>query len=254
MNPNYPERPTQVPQQPLAPAGSTGYTQAPPVYQAPYPQTTPVAQPATYQQPTTYAGTGAPIDYLNQIAAPIKPTRRPGKLVMIIAILSGLLIVALFAGMILNSQPSQSSRLTDLYLRMQTLQSLSDTEQKLLKDNDLRTTNSNSSLILADSIRDIKGQLTKFNVNPDKIDKSLTSKEEAYKQKLADEFTNAKLNVSLDRTYAREMAYQISILTSNMKTIYNSTNSASLKTFLESSFTKLATVQQRFENFTAAQE
>lgn len=233
----------------------------PPEPQPTYPQqpSQPYAAP---QQPQAYYSPqpGQPpadrsINYLNQIAAtPARRVSLPSPRILLGIIIVGVLALLIIGFMLFNSQPSMTGRLTSLYLRLQTLQAVASDEQSDLKDTSLRTVNSNLSILLTNSLRDTESALTKRNIKVNAISQTSKKTEQAYQTKLTDELTDAKLNVALDSTYAREMAYQLSIVHSMMKTIYNSTNNSDLKSTLSTTNNNLEAIQQSFESFSGSKE
>lgn len=193
------------------------------------------------------------IDYLNQIAPQSRLKRGPSNLVLLGAAGAAVLAIILFFAIIFGSQPSTSARLTSLYARLQTLQSVASTEQRNLKDNTLRTTNSSLSLLLTNSLRDIGSKLQNGSQSV-QLPASVTASEKSYLAKLTGEFTDAKLNVELDSTYAREMAYQLSLVHTMMKSLYASADTTSLKTLLSTTNDNLTPIQQAFSSFSGSKE
>ena len=71
-------------------------------------------------------------------------------------------------------------------------------------------------------------------------------------EKLKTTLEDARLNATFDRTYAREMSYQLETVAALMKDIYTNTNSKSLKTFLEATDNNLQPIKQQLAEFNAA--
>lgn len=234
-NNQQPQQPQQPPQAPPPPP----FQQQP----AQFPQ--PQPQPDSQQQPE-YS-----IEYLNQISgANAAQTGGPSKLVMIIAGVVGLLAVLLFAVMLFASGPSASDKATDVYLRIQTLESLASESQDDLRNNDLRAINSGLALQLANSLNDLQTPLGNVGVDAGKISKDSSSAENAYAASIQSDFDDAKLNVQLDNTYAREMSYQLETLRAMMQSTYDATNSASLKEALDNTDKQLAPFREKLADFT----
>ena len=194
------------------------------------------------------------IDYLNQIAPQTRQKTLPTKFILIGVVIAAIIAAFLFIGIALNGRPSTSEQVTNLYARLTTLQTITSTEQRDLKDTQLRATNSSLSLLLTNSIRDIGKTLTTGSSTSVKIPQTLTDSEKAYAQKLTDKFTDAKLNVELDSTYAREMAYQLNLAHTMMKSLYNGTSSQSTKTLLQQTSDTLTPLQQTFSDFSGSKE
>lgn len=238
-NNQQPEQPQQPQQPPQAPP-------PPPVQQQPaqFAQPQPQSQPQVQQQPE-YS-----IEYLNEISgANAAQTGGPSKLVMIIAGVVGLLAVILFAVMLFASGPSASDKATDVYLRIQTLESLASESQDDLRNNDLRAINSGLALQLTNSLNDLQEPLGNAGVDTGKISKNSSGAETAYASAIQSDFDDAKLNVQLDNTYAREMSYQLETLRAMMQSTYDATSSASLKEALDNTDKQLAPFREKLSNF-----
>lgn len=191
-----------------------------------------------------------PIDYLNQIAPEAPKQGMNNKLFFML--IGGGLLVAIIVGILAltsgSSGPTQ--KMQTLSARMATLQTISSDSQKNIKSGALRSTNSTLNIFLTNANRDIAEPLSKNGVDIKKIDKSIQTKEngEALKAELED----ARLNAIFDRVYAREMSYQLETIAALMKEIYSSTNSKSLKEFLENTDSNLQPIKQQLADFNAA--
>ena len=197
------------------------------------------------QQPPTYS-----VDYLNQIAPQAPKKRFLGKKEIIIAaILAGLVVIVGLLALVINlgagSDPSQQ-----LAARLITTQKIVDDAQPKLKSTELRTLNSNLGIYLTNTNRDIVAPLASVDIDIKKLDGSIVSAEAG--TDITDRLEDARLNATYDRTYAREIAYQLATIVALMRQIYESTNSESLKTFLENAYTNLEPTQKSFEDFNAA--
>lgn len=192
------------------------------------------------------------IDYLNEISQPIQTAGGPSIKVMIGVIIAGVLSVILFAVMMLNTQPSTGDDALALQQRLSSLQSIAVKEHRYLRSSDLRSTNSSYQLFLTNSLTSIEEPLTNLGVNSKKVSKSMAAKESAYQSKLSDKLEDARLNAVLDRTYARDMAYELGVVRSMMKTLYAKTKSKSTKAFLETSDANLTPIAKRFAEFSAS--
>jgi hypothetical protein len=191
------------------------------------------------------------IDYLNQIAPQPKKSGIKDKFFLLI--IGGGILVAIVVGLIMLSgggTASPTQKMQTLAARMTTLQTIASTAQKNLKSSDLRSTNSSLTIFLTNANRDIVTPYKTNNVDVAKIDKKITAAEsgDALKQKLED----ARLNAVFDRTYAREMSYQLDTVVALMKDIYANTSSKSLKEFLDSTNKNLQPIIKQFTDFSGA--
>jgi predicted outer membrane protein len=226
MYPNQPPQgPPQYPPQPQAPIPTPGPT---PVPGQPY----------------------APVDYLNQIApqGPKKPLFTFGikQLVMIGGAL--VVLVIILAAIVGSITGGKKDPLEHLSARLTATQAVVSAAQPNLKSSELRSLNSNLNLYMTNTNRDITAPLTSAGINVKKLSKSIVTSEST--TALSARLEDARLNAVYDRTYAREMTYQLGTLMTLMNQIYKSTSNAQLKTFLESAYTNLKPTQESFANFT----
>lgn len=192
------------------------------------------------------------IDYLNQIATPAQRSGGPSRLVMIAALVGGVLAVGLFGLLMIGGASSSNDKLVDVYLRLETMQSLADEQQKPLRENSLRSTNSTLKIILSNAMSDIEQPMANNGITVKKISKKRVAEEAAYRQKLSDTFEDARLNATLDRTYAREMNYQITNLRAMMRAAASSSTSESFAKFVTTTEENLAPLNKQFTTFAGA--
>lgn len=225
-----------------------------------YPQPTPTpnqpAYPPQPQQPMPqpYQDPNQPqqdmsIDYLNQIAPPLKQSRKPGKLLLIIFILLGLLVVVGIVAIVLSGgRTSTPVKASQLSARMDMLAKLSREQHRYLRDNDLRATNTAYTLFLANAVTDLKAPLAAAGLEKETT-KSITAGEKTYSAELGTKFEDARLNVMLDDTYARQMTYELEVVQTMMRSIYNATDSQDLRSYLESADNNLVPIAKEFSEF-----
>lgn len=211
------------------------YPQQQPPYQ---PQTPP---PAPTPQPPQYS-----IDYLNQIS-PQTPRKQPNKLFAIIGIGVILLILVFVIIGFAQLSSAPSNKLQTLAARLTTLQSVAEKSQANIKSNQLRGTNSSLTLYLTNANRDIVTPLASNNVDIKKLDKEIVAKEKG--TKLSSTLEDARLNALFDRTYAREMSYQLNTVILLMDDVSKSTSSKSLDDFIATTKANLEPVKTQFSEF-----
>lgn len=190
------------------------------------------------------------IDYLNQIAPPTKQPGVGNKLFFLL--IGGGLLVAIIIGVVAFSSGGNgpTKKMQTLAARLATLHTISDKEQKNIKSSQLRSTNSNFTLFLANANRDITGPLSKNGVDVAKLDKTITASETG--AELQKSLDDARLNAIYDRIYAREMGYQLDTVAALMKELYTGTNSKALKDFLVATDANLQPIKKQFYEFNAA--
>jgi len=192
------------------------------------------------------------IDYLNEIA-PQPQKKGMGNRMFFLIIGIGVILAAIVGILTLfNGANGPTQKMQTLAARLTTLQDIADKAQKNIKSGPLRNTNSNLSITLTNTNRDIVDPLSKNGVDVKKIDKNITTKENG--DALRSTLEDARLNAVFDRTYAREMNYQLETLTALMKEIYGSTGSESLKTFLDTTNKNLTPIKKELATFNSATE
>lgn len=142
-----------------------------------------------------------PVDYLNQIAPQVqKPVMNKKGVFVLIGAVIFLLIIAVFA--ITSSGNGPVEKMQTLAARLKTLHTIATSSQKNIKSGALRSANSNLSIYLANTNRDIVAPLSKNGVNTKSINSSIEKKEKG--EALTKTLEDARLNAIFDRTYARE--------------------------------------------------
>lgn len=157
-------------------------------------------------------------------------------------------LVIILAVIVGNITGAKRDPLEHLSARLTATQTVVAAAQPNLKSSELRSLNSNLNLYMTNTNRDITAPLTSAGINVKKLSKSIVASEST--TDLSARLEDARLNAVFDRTYSREMAYQLGTLMTLMNQIYKSTNNAQLKTFLESAYTNLKPTQESFANFT----
>lgn len=205
----------------------------------------PEQTPSPNQNPNQY-----PIDYLNQIA-PQQPKQADNKRFFLF--IGGGLLIAIIVGVLaLSSGSGPTQKMQTMAARMTALQEISSNSQKNIKSGQLRTTNSTLTIFLTNANRDAAEPLKKSGVDIKKLDNKIKTAENG--EKLKATLEDARLNATFDRTYSREMSYQLDTLAALMKQIYAETGSKSLKTFLESTDANLQPIKKQLTEFNAVNE
>ncbi len=197
------------------------------------------------EQPQNYS-----IDYLNQIA-PQAPKKQFDPKIRLIAIILGVAtIVTILLVIVTGLTGGSKNDLQQLAARLTTTEKLATDAQKNLKSSELRSLNGSLTILLTNTNRDITEPLELSGVTISKLDKSIVTQEDGSKMTAALE--DARLNATYDRTYAREMSYQLETIVLQMKELYASTSSQSLKTFLDTSYKNIQPIQKQFSELNAA--
>lgn len=187
------------------------------------------------------------IDYLNQIAPPPQKQGMSNRLFMMV-IGGGVLLAVIVGLMMLSSGGSgPTQKMQTLAARVQTLEKITSGAQRNIKSNDLRGANSNLSIFLANTDQGMTAPLEKNGVSVTKLDKTIVAAEKG--DDLSAKLEDARLNAVFDRTYAREMSYQLTALENLMNSIYKSTGSKSMKSFLQTTEDSLVPIRKQFNSF-----
>jgi hypothetical protein len=190
-----------------------------------------------------------PTDYLNQIApqAPKKQLLKLGIKQVVVVGIALIVLVSVLAGVANSIAASKTAPLEHLAARLNATQTIVTGAQQNLKSSDLRGLNSNLSLYMTNTNRDIAAPLLSAGVDVTKLDANIVAAEST--TALAARLEDARLNAVYDSHYATEMTYQLSTLLTLMSQIYNSTSNAQLKAFLTSAYNNLKPTEQSFSQF-----
>ena len=185
------------------------------------------------------------MDYLNEISVP-QPTSRLPKNFRLLAIVGIIMIILSFVIIvfgILNSKDEPTP--TDLAVRLKTLETVSRDTQENLSSGDLRSLNTNLTLALSNSSREMNAFLGEKGANA--IDKAV--KENPDTARLTKTFTDADLNAVISRTYPREMAYELNVTLLLLKSLYDETENAKFKDYLSSTYDDLDPIYKQLSKF-----
>lgn len=187
-----------------------------------------------------------PSNYLDTIAVqPTQPTMKPW---LLWAIIGGVILaVTLLVVMILSGGTSSNERMQHALWRMQAVNQLADSNYKTIKSSELRAANSNLTTILTGAEQE---GLALLPADIQKQKQPKNSKLTAYFTKLSSTLEDARLNGNFDTPYAREIAYQIGLLRSELKSLKAGAKT-SLKSYLDKTDKNLESVGAEFSRFGA---
>ncbi len=191
------------------------------------------------------------IDYLNQIT-PQGPKRQlfNSRQLVLAGIVGGVLLLAIIGSIISSALGSSKDPIQHLAARLQTTATIASDAQSKLKSTEMRSLNSTLSLNLINTNRDIVAQLAKSNLTLNGLDKTIVASEDG--SAMSKRLEDARLNAIYDRTYAREMSYQLETIAALIDQIQASTSDQSLKSFLQTTADNLQPTQKAFADFNAA--
>ncbi len=198
--------------------------------------------------PTPMQTPPPPAAYLDQIAAP-GPQKTISPRLLWIAIGALLLIVIVgFLAIINSGGKSQPEKMTEFVYRVQALEKLTDTSRSNVQSSQLQALNASLNTILTGIDQQSADSLAIYGIK--KLSPApKTAPITVEYTDLADKLQDAELNVIFDRTYAREMAYQLGIMQSEMKAIYDHSNNKTIKDYLVKSSDNLSPLQKEFASF-----
>ena len=189
-----------------------------------------------------------PIDYLDQIS-PTAPKRKLFNLSgpkLLGAI--GLGVILLICAVFITISTVNGSKTTEkLAARLVVIEEIAKDSTSKIKSSRLRAINSELKTFLTNTIRDIEPLLATENTKIKNLPKSLlnATSDTNLKSRLED----ARLNAVFDRTYTREMAYELSNIQILMQNINKNTNNKNFKSFLSDSYMNLTPIQKQFADF-----
>lgn len=194
------------------------------------------------------------MDYLNQIAP--QPTR--GKFDLLhqkpsVLALMGLgvaFVIVMILSIVVGMMSGNGGNLEHLAAKLTNTQSIAISATNNIKDTQLRKINSDLKIYLTNTIRDATPIFAANDVKIDSLSQSVIKTESD--ANILTTLEDARLNAVYDRTYAREMAYQLDNDITLMKQIYKSTGNTELKNFLNTSYKSLQQTQKQFADFNAA--
>lgn len=220
---------------------------------------------ANPQQPlgaTAMAATGAdlgaasepdtsfPVDYLNEIA----PKQQPVQVnrFAVFGLIGGVLLLAFaIVMMMVNSQPNYTKQAQSTLARIETLQAATKEQQSRLTENELSSMNTTLTTSLGSMGTELKSSLKDAKIKTELLGDAKKT-EKAYSDKLSKTLEDAYLTGALDRVYAREMSYQLSILKSYLQKLKTASgNRKAIADYVATNSKTLDAATKSFSNFTS---
>lgn len=220
---------------------------------------------ANPQQPlgaTAMAATGAdlgaasepdtsfPVDYLNEIA-PKQPPVQMNRFA-VFGLIGGVLLLAFaIIMMMVNSQPNYTKQAQSTLARIETLQAATKEQQSRLTENELSSMNTTLTTSLGSMGTELKSSLKDAKIKTE-LAGDAKKTEKAYSDKLSKTLEDAYLTGALDRVYAREMSYQLSILKSYLQKLKTASgNRKAIADYVATNSKTLDAATKSFSNFTS---
>ena len=220
---------------------------------------------ANPQQPlgaTAMAATGAdlgaasepdtsfPVDYLNEIAPKPQPVQM--NRFAVFGLIGGVLLLAFaIVMMMINSQPNYTKQAQSTLARIETLQAATKEQQSRLTENELSSMNTTLTTSLGSMGTELKSSLKDAKIKTELVGDAKKT-EKAYSDKLSKTLEDAYLTGALDRVYAREMSYQLSILKSYLQKLKTASgNRKAIADYVATNSKTLDAATKSFSNFTS---
>jgi ataxin-2 homolog len=240
-------QPTAQPYQPQA-GGYTGQAYANP--QQPLGATAMAATGAEDLGAASEPDTSFPVDYLNEIA----PKQQPVQInrFAVFGLIGGVLLLAFaIIMMMVNSQPNYTKQAQSTLARIETLQAATKEQQSRLTENELSSMNTTLTTSLGSMGTELKSSLKDAKIKTELVGDAKKT-EKAYSDKLSKTLEDAYLTGSLDRVYAREMSYQLSILKSYLQKLKTASgNRKAIADYVATNSKTLDAATKSFSNFTS---
>ncbi len=190
-----------------------------------------------------------PATYLDQIAPQqAVNTIKPWQLWSFIGGI--LLLVIIFVVALMNTGgPSVSTQLSNFVYRVNALNDIASNNENNVQNSQLVADNAQMESLLTSISQQSSDALASSGIKklPETPKNSPITAEFS---KLSSELDDARLNAVFDRTYAREVAYQLSTLRAEIATMLTRTNSESVKSYLQTADDNLKPLEKEFSNFT----
>jgi hypothetical protein len=194
--------------------------------------------------------TSFPVDYLNEIA----PKQQPVQInrFAVFGLIGGVLLLAFSAVMMMvNSQPNYTKQAQSTLARIETLQAATKEQQSRLTENELSSMNTTLTTSLGSMGTELKSSLKDAKIKTELLGDAKKT-EKAYSDKLSKTLEDAYLTGSLDRVYAREMSYQLSILKSYLQKLKTASgNRKAIADYVATNSKTLDAATKSFSNFTS---
>ena len=207
------------------------------------------ASPAVSSVPVAAEASAAPTpqlsaDYLDQIAP---KQAAPNHKFAVFGLIAAVLFAAVAVIIMVNSSgPNLSGKATQLRQRIETLQAVSDTEQKYLKENTISEANTTLSSALTSMSTDLASIVKSKGIGA-----AQGMSDGSYKSALLSKFDKAYQLGTLDRTYTAQMIYELQLLRSMLTTFKTAAGGSSVTTFCDTSIKNVDIIVKSMKSFAA---
>ena len=165
-----------------------------------------------------------------------------------------MLVVIVIIGAILGGSRTNEKELAyKLKLHIDNTSAVISEYQPSINSSDLRSDSASLLSILANTNRDLTNYLTDvYSYKSGAEGETLTNDAKLNADGLRAVLFSAKINGTLDRIYANQVAYEVSLLMNEEAKIYDKTGNDRLKGILSSSYSSLENLYNSFKSFSEA--
>lgn len=190
-----------------------------------------------------------PIDYLDSISsASSGSSKKVNDKVFFGVIIVGVLIAAMVATFaLMGGGSNNTSDLERVGVRLNALQTVVNSSSQTTVSSKLRATNTSLSLVLTSANQDANKQLVAAGLDPKKLNPKIIAEEST--GELSTRLEDARLNGVFDRTYAREMSYQLETLLVLIRQAESKAKDDTTKDFLATTHSAVQPFQAQFSSF-----
>lgn len=255
MDPN--QQPNQTPPNPGPTPPQQGFGQSQPVQRQPFTGPLPAPQPPQQQgypqPPSAYQAPAGPQPYdpgyLDSIAPPPpKQAFLSGSFGKIFFGLIFLFVIAV-SFIVAFSGQDKTADLQQLSVRLENIQKTAKNQQKNLKSGNLKNINTDFTTWLAGNFSETESLLKEGGVKKSQYDKKMVSSEKARTEELDQKFEDARLNATLNQTYANSMSAETEELVNALNSMSRRSQSAKIRDFAAKAKANLQPIQDRFEKY-----
>lgn len=255
----YPQpQPGYTAPQPHQPAASQWYTPAPkpdankPGDVSSYLQSAGVGQQQTQQGAGQTINGQYSVDYLNQMAAPVKQPIE--KKYIFVGIGVGIaLIISMALFMFTPKRTVSTKNEVSLYTTMIDVEKSTDQSDRYLKSSGMSSANSALRSTLTNAARDMQTPLTNMGQDPSAL-KSAATKPPYHDDELLTSLDDARLNGIYDRVYARELNTKMKLMVSYMESIEQNNSRESMQEFVSKNKKSFEDIQKSIEDWQSSEE
>lgn len=188
--------------------------------------------------------------YLDQIA-PKRPRSswfKFGPKLFILIGVGGIALVIILVSVSSAINDSRRQPWQELSAKLGTIEKVTASAKPSLKNGQLRSLNSELTLFVTNTKRDIATPLTTVGVDAKSLPESVTKKEAT--DSVIAELEEARLKAQYDSTYLREMTAQLATTLALLRELYSNTDNETLKAFLKTSYDNLQPIYESLDSLT----